>query len=860
MREEVSMREDMEYGCRCRGPSGFASAGVVDHYPPDLRIEPVHLEIRYTFDLDAQTVVGSVTHTVRARGGAPTRLVLHAVDFADVRCEGAEPLSYRYDGREIRIDWHTPFAADEERQVTVHVELRSPSTGLFFSKPTELFPERAWYAATDNETERARHWLPTIDLPSVRPTLDFHLCAASHFTILANGALQSDVENDDGTRTRHWRLEQPCPSYLTCIAIGDFVAYEDEAFGAIPVAAYTSQKFQPADLARSFGRTREMLAWLQEKLAYPFPYPKYFQFGLPGFGGAMENISLVSWDDKFVLDETLEKEWGWLVDQINIHEMAHSYFGDLIVCRDFAHAWLKESWATYTETLWLEHARGTDECDYSFYSNIERYADEADTRYMRPIVTRAFDHSWHMYDGHLYPGGASRLHMLRKELGDEVFFAGVRLYVQRFAFKTVETDDFRRTLEEVSGRSLGRWFDQWIHGKGYPKLKVTFAYDKKKAQGSFTVEQTQENAEAGVPVFDMPLDLGWTVGTETVLRTVQLERAKHVFVFPLADEPTQVRVDPNNRTVMRLSFDPGEDKLRAQLHGAPDVVGRIRAAQTLLEGGRRSRVETVLAAYRAEPFWGVRVRMAQALAKTGSQAAVEALAELIGEEQEGLVLEHLLRAAGSLRAPEIRAALAARLDAGIALYRARGAAFEALGAQREAAPVERLVEASEQAQDPYGFGQSSAFLALAQTRAANAVAVLRAATEPGACSNRARPAAAAALGGAGAWLEAHQRPAVREALEDLLRDPVDRVRSAAMAGLRALGEAAAIPALLAYRQRLSDQEQADVDRAVAALRAAVSPPAKAKDEALDELRTQLRTLAEAVDKLQAQAKAEEHEG
>ena len=849
------MRHDGQHGCGCKRATGFASAGAVDQYPPDLRIEPVHLVLRYAFDLSARTVEGSVTHTVRGHGGGATRLVLHAVDFHDVRCEGAGA-SARYDGKEITVDWDTPLQPGEEREITIRFRLESPSTGLFFSRPDDTFPDRAWYAATDNETERARHWLPTIDLPSVRPTLEFHLTAEERFTILANGALVAETKNEDGTKTAHWKLDQPCPSYLTCVAIGEFVCHEDGSFGDIPVASFTSKKFEAADLARSFGRTKEMLAWMQEKYGFDFPYPKYYQFGLPGFGGAMENISLVSWDDKFVLDETLAKEWSWLVDQINVHEMAHSYFGDLIVCRDFAHAWLKESWATYTETLWLEHARGADECDYDFFSNIERYAEEADGRYLRPIVTRSFDHSWHMYDGHLYPGGGSRLHMLRKELGDEVFFAGVRQYVQRFAFKTVETDDFRRTLEEVSGRSLGRWFDQWIHGKGYPKIKVTFAYDKKRGQGTFTVEQTQEDEKAGVGIFQMPLDLGWVVGGELRVQTVDLERARHVFVVPLAEEPEQVRVDPRSRTVMRLSFDPGEEKLGRQLREAPDVIGRIHAARTLLEGGRRSRVETVLSAYRTEAFWGVRVRMAQALAKAASQAAVEALAALIGEEQDPMVLEHLLRAAGGVRAPEIRAALEARLDLGIELYRARGAAFEALGLQRAAAPVERLVEAGAEVQDPYGFGRGSAFRALAETRDARSVDILRAATVPGACSNRARPAAAAALGTAGAWLEPHARPAVREALEDLLRDPIDRVRQAAMAGLRALGESGAIGALLAYRERVSAQEQADVDRVVAAIRAVERPEAKAKDEALEELRGQLRKLGESVDKLQARADAD----
>src|SRR5258706_11445935 len=117
---------------------------------------------------------------------------------------------------------------------------------------------------------------------------------------------------------------------------------------------------------------------MTKRLGTPFPFPKYYQFALPRFGGAMENISLVSWDDRFVLDPILAGEWTRLIDQINAHEMGHSYFGDLVVIRDFAHAWLKESWATYLEQCWFEDEVSDDEARYEYYMNAQAYFYEAD--------------------------------------------------------------------------------------------------------------------------------------------------------------------------------------------------------------------------------------------------------------------------------------------------------------------------------------------------------------------------------------------------------------------------------------------------------------------------------------------------
>ncbi len=461
------------------------------HYPPDLELEPVHRDINLIIDIAGEQAAGHVTTTVVARGDKPSILELDAIDFEDVsvRDPDGEELTWRYDGRKLAVQWASPFTQNEQRRVEISYKVIKPIDGLYFSQPNEAYPDQAWYAATDHETERARYWLPCIDLPNVRTTLDFHLQAESRFTILANGYLINETEHDDGTKTAHWRLDQLCPSYLIFFAVGDFVSADDGSFKnseqEVPLVYFSTREHTEADLLRTFGRTGSMMAWMTEKLAMPFPYPKYYQIAWPMMGGAMENISIVSWGDRMVQDETLFQEFGWWIDLVNVHEMAHSYFGDAIVCRDYAHAWLKESWATYIEQCWLEDTQSVDERDYLYYIDSHGYFKEADERYKRPIVTRRFKSSWQMYDMHLYPGGACRLHTLRKELGDNIFWTAVRDYLQRYNGKVVETDQFRQVMEEHSGRSLGQFFDQWFFTAGYPIIKATFSYDSKNKQGTF---------------------------------------------------------------------------------------------------------------------------------------------------------------------------------------------------------------------------------------------------------------------------------------------------------------------------------------------------------------------------------------
>lgn len=842
---------DEYFACRMSGPDdGFVPPDTEKHYPPDLEIEPVHLDVVLKVDVGTEVIEGTVTNTVIARRDGPSVLRLDAMNFEDVEVHDADgrALTAHYDGTRITVRWAEPFTVGEQRRVAVRYRVARPISGLFFSQPTEAYPDQPWFAATDHETERARYWLPCIDLPNVRTTLEFKLTAESRFTILANGYLVDEVDHDDGWKTAHWKLDQRCPSYLACFAIGDFIRADDGDFEGIPVAYFGTKRFSEADLRRSFGRTKEMLAWMTRKLAMSFPFPKYHQFALPDFGGAMENISLVSWDDKYVLDETLAQEWGWLVDQVNVHEMAHSYFGDTVVCRDFANAWLKESWATYMEQCWLEDTHGQDEALYDYYNNAHAYFTEADEKYMRPIVTRRYKSSWQMYDRHLYPGGACRLHMLRHELGDKLFWPAVQDYLRRYAGKVVETEDFRRVLEEHSGRSLVGFFEQWFYTPSYPALKVSFTYDEEHKEGRFEIEQTQVNKEKGIPAFILATDVGWTIDGVEHTRAVTIKEAKQTIAIALPKAPEQVRFDPGNRVLHKLEFNPGDPMLRRQLTRARDVVGRILAARELVRTGKPANIEAVTAAYADEPFWGVRVWMAKALGDANAEAALTGLVDIVRTERDPKAMEAVFRAAGKYRDRRVRDAVLKRFEEGLP-YRATQAALETLGAQREDAPWEVLARASEQ-EDFSGFVQAGAFRGLAGTWRDEAVDRLMRCVEYGATANRARPAAVNALADIASVREKPRYTRAVERLVDLLRDPVASVRRAAAHGLKTMQADESIDALETYRRMLPLQEQVGVERLVEAIRGKERPKEAALEKQLRELQEKYRKLEERLQRLE----------
>ncbi|MEL6343358.1 MAG: M1 family metallopeptidase, partial [Myxococcota bacterium] len=657
----------------------FALPTAQRSYAPDLPLEPDHLDIFLHPDLDAHTASVQVQLTTISRTPGASVLTLDGVDFLDLTVTDPDEnaLSWSYDGDKIKIHWADGADVDEKRRVTLTYRVDDPINGLFFGGPDASEPDRGRYLVTDHETERARYWLACVDHPSARVTLDIRIRAPKDMEIVATGGLLGSEDHDDGTRTAHWRSEARCPSYLICLIVGEFVRCEDGDFDGKPLAYFALPPLTEADLKRSFGPTGKMLAFLTRKLGSPLPWAKYYQFAAPGIGGAMENISLVSWDQGWVMDARLHRERGDILDLVNLHEMAHTWFGDLLVIRDFAHAWLKESWATYLESVWLEETAGQDEMHYQLHLERDAYRQEADNTYVRPIVTRKYDSSWQMFDRHLYPGGAIRLHLLRTILGDGVFWDGVRDYVRDFANKTVETDDFRKALESRSGRYLARFFDQWLYSPGYPHLKASLKHDD--GVMTLSVEQTQANSKKNIGLFSFPLTIAVEGADGAWSRhTIRCEARHHALRLPSDKKPLQVIVDPDGVVPHKLTFEPGQKMLKRILTAGPTVHARLYAAGTLVKSGRKSAILAVQEAFKAEPFWGVRVEMARALGGSNTAAACGALQALIPTEEEPRVQGALMMAAQQFRDPDLAKTVAAWLQAGDRPYRATGEALVAL--------------------------------------------------------------------------------------------------------------------------------------------------------------------------------------
>ncbi|KAJ1549298.1 hypothetical protein HK405_006073 [Cladochytrium tenue] len=657
---------------------GFVSDAARPSYAPHSALAPVHMALDLRLDLPSRTLRARVRYVVlcspsvasaatlpdsalyRALTLDAVALDIHAVAPAALDdsddAAAAPPLSHHYDGCGLRIAWQLPFSPGERRAFVVEYSAIDPVAGLYFHVPTPQAADCSIHCITYLETERARYWLPCVDYPAVRTTLDFKITADASLTTLANGAESAPpILNPDGTKTTSFSLHHPCPSYLLCFAVGDFVEAVDDAVDGIPVRYYAPRPFTAEQLQLSLGRTPNMIRWLQKRVNYKFPWPKYYQIFTPYVGGAMENISLVTWAPSAIQDEVLAKSRHERVDSTNIHEMAHTYFGNLIVIRHFEHAWLKESWARYIETCWIQDHRSHDDYRYDLIKRAEAYFEECES-YTRPIVCRTYDTSRNLFDQHTYPGGAWRIHMLRQLLGEDAFWTGVCNYVQTYAGKTVETDDFRRCLEAASGLNLTAFFDQWIYSPGYPKLRASYSYDDALGVARVTLTQTQKPTR-----FDLDVDVDLVLADGRVRSAVATFRADAAdpdtpavaLVYVGKERPRHVEIDPHGKVLHTLEFAPAEDMLAS-------------AAKTY-----------------------------KALAKARNRATIDILAVSMARETNVPALEILANVASGIRDAAMHAAFTAFLAYPVADtgYYARAYAFVGLGRQGRAADSQRLVAA-----------------------------------------------------------------------------------------------------------------------------------------------------------------------
>ncbi|MHB8176957.1 MAG: M1 family aminopeptidase [Vulcanimicrobiaceae bacterium] len=842
----------------------FALPGARLQYGPDKTVDVEHIDLRLQPDLGAQTLDGICTTTVQALDEDVIRLSLDAVDLqiARVECEGqAVPFHHR-DGK-LTLTFKPAIAAGSHATFSVTYRAQRPRAGLFFVEPNTGYPERIAHLWTQSQDENARYWFPCLDYPHEKQTTSTTIIVPVGQFALANGALVE--RRDEGAHTI-FRYEQKVPhaTYLMTLVVGPFLEVEQGTVGknGVPVFYYVLPGRRD-DGGRSFGNTPRMIELFEEKLGTAYPFARYSQIAVSDFiFGGMENTSATTQTDRTLHDATAHLDFS--SDPLVSHELAHQWFGDLLTCRDWSHAWLNEGFATYFECIWREADLGWDEYLYDVFDCVARYIEEDATRYRRPIVCNRFRDPIELFDGHLYAKGGAVLHMLRGELGDARFWRSIRRYVADNAGQNVETIDLIRAIEQSTGRNMREFFDRWVFAGGHPEIEYVVTWDAQRGAATVTIDQKQSVSDDS-PAFVFQLEIGFVpevpekpasdagpgplADERRVL--VRVERSHETVTIALPFEPKLVRFDPGAWILSDAAYKLGSAFAGATLQGDPDVVARIRAARALAKDGSPSAQAALRRAFAQDPFWGVLAQAAAAVGATRAPWAAALLRDALGHAHPKVRVA-VAAALGNFRDPQTATALVG-VAHGEASYFVRAAALQALGKTRDPRAFDVLAAVAA-GRSWNGIVEAGAVRGLAELADPRATAIVLEAAQPG-NDEGVRRAAMTALGRIGELLES-ERTRVVEALDRGLDDRALLVQLAAIEAAESLGDRR----LLSTVERLScgaadGRARRDAGEALIRITQAQRVPAQVgtlRDD-VDRLREEQRKLQEQIERLASSA-------
>jgi len=676
------------------GHKSFELPGARPHYNPDRPGQVKHIFLDLVLDIANQSLSGTCTTTVVPVRDGIHQLTLDAVNLniPSVQVE-KKPQPFDYDGEQLHIQLVNPTEVENEIQIAIAYNVAKPQRGLYFIKPDQHYPHKPTQVWTQGEDEDSRFWFPCFDYPGQLATSEIRVRVPKPLIAISNGELIA-TEEDGEDQIYHWLQQQVHPTYLMTLAVGDFAEIRDEWQGK-PVTYYVEKGYEE-DARRSMGKTPQMIEFFSEKFGYPYPYPKYAQVCVDDFiFGGMENTSTTLLTDRCLLDERAALD-NQRTESLVAHELAHQWFGDLVVIKHWSHAWIKEGMASYSEVFWTQQEYGADDGAYYLLGEARSYLAEDSSRYRRPIVTHVYREAIELYDRHLYEKGACVYHMIRTELGDDLFWKAIQTFVQDNAHKTVETIDLLRAIEKATGRNLLFLFDQYVFRGGHPDYKVAYSWDNDSQLAKVTVTQTQVkegkngNNDNNGDLFDLkiPIAFGYTQqdsageaqGVAPLLKpfTVRIHEREQSFYFPLEKKPQFVSFDCGNNYLKTVSLEYPTPELKAQLQSDPDPISRIYAAKALAKKGGLEVVKALSDALIQDTFWGVRAEVVKQLAQVKLDQVSDALIAGL-QDPDARVRRSVVESLGKIKTTQSYEALKQLLLIGDASYYVEAAAASALG-------------------------------------------------------------------------------------------------------------------------------------------------------------------------------------
>jgi aminopeptidase N len=401
-----------------------------------------------------------------------------------------------------------------------------PSDGLIISE--NKYGHRTFFA--DNWPDRAHYWIPCVDDPADKASVEFIVTAPSHYQVISNGIQIEESNLRDNKKLTHWKEDLPLSTKVMVIGVADFAVSRVGDINCVPVYSWVFPENKKEGFT-DYAMAKDILSFFINYIG-PYPYKKLANVQSKTRFGGMENAGAIFYFENSVTGSRNQ-------ETLLAHEIVHQWFGDMATEKSFAHLWLSEGFATYLTHIYVESKYGTDSLNKRMRSEREEIIDFVKTSH-KPVVDSVSPYM-QLLNTNSYQKGGWVLHMLRRQLGDSVFKKSIRTYYETFAGKNADTRDLQRVFESVSGKDLEQFFTQWLYRPENPKLDISWKYNKTEKNIAVTVKQLQPRGN-----FQFPLEIQIQEqnNSNPVKKLIHISKNSETFLIPLQSGPASFEVDP----------------------------------------------------------------------------------------------------------------------------------------------------------------------------------------------------------------------------------------------------------------------------------------------------------------------------
>ena len=640
----------------------------------------VHTKLVANFNYAKSQMNGEVWLQLHPHFYTTNKLTLDAKGMdihkvAIVSNKSNKALKYDYDGLLINIELDKSYKSTENYTVYIKYtakpndyqangsEAITDAKGLYFINPLGIDTTKPTQIWTQGETEGTSVWIPIIDKPDQKCTQEFHLNVPNKYVSLSNGLLVKQIDNKNGTRLDVWKMDQPHSPYLFFIGIGDYAIIKEEVATATDgktkatngkakatngkkkiEVSYYIEKAYAKEAHKIYGKTPAMISFYEKILGIPYPWVKYAQISARDYvSGAMENTTCTLHSD------AVQQNARELVDGNNwegtiAHELFHQWFGDLVTAESWSNLTVNESFADYSQTLWLEHSMGKDYGEYENDLGLRSYLSSPDAA-EKDLVRFFYNDREDMFDLVSYKKGGRILNMLRHYVGDEAFFASLHKYLNDNKFSSGSAIKLKLSLEAITGKDLNWFFNQWYFGSGHPYVRINQKYDDLKKQVLVVIQQTQTQDKT----FELPVGIDVYAANQKSHYDVWSKNRVDSFYFSSPVRPDNVNID--NEKIMLWEKDETKplSQYIFQYKHATNFIDRLEALDQAAENMKDPAAMLLIKSALKDTFYVIRQKAIQAFNPAALPKELEQeIVNLITKDPSNFVRETAIDAIGAL--------------------------------------------------------------------------------------------------------------------------------------------------------------------------------------------------------------------